>query len=90
MNIRSIQNRLFAGVTCALAMGASAAFAQVTPAQPPQIVVRAAKMIDVKAGTVVANIKHRPAEPGRASAGAAEAVSRPGGVFPSGLAGFEE
>ena len=46
---------MLVSVAGALAMGASVSLAQATPAQPPQTVVRAAKMIDVKAGTVVAN-----------------------------------
>jgi imidazolonepropionase-like amidohydrolase len=55
VHIRSIQNRLLVSVAGALTLGASVSLAQATPAQPPQTVVRAAKMIDVKAGTVVAN-----------------------------------
>jgi imidazolonepropionase-like amidohydrolase len=55
VNIRSIQNRLLAGAACALVMRASVAHAQATAAQSPQTVVRAAKLIDVKAGTVVEN-----------------------------------
>ena len=55
MHIRPIQNCLLARVVGALMLSASIALAQAAPASPPQTVVRAAKMIDVKAGTVVDN-----------------------------------
>ena len=54
VTIRSIRRRV-AGAACALALSASVVLDQATPAQPAQTVVRAARMIDVKAGTVVDN-----------------------------------
>ena len=54
MTTRSIKRSLV-GIAFALVAGPSIAVTQATPAQPTQTVVRAAKMIDVKAGTVVDN-----------------------------------
>jgi len=56
VTISSTAIRRLLGVACALGISAAAAASQANqPTQPAPTVVRAARMIDVKAGTVVDN-----------------------------------